>query len=196
MLSDKHTNNILQVTKHLGKQNGVPVFGALHSCINEYNEICSMILTPMKAHDQYMPALVAISQSLHTYGHPPVELIFTDNVHADKMELENVFSSLQLNVEQIPDHSSLEHLKYPSDWGITILSSPFQIENRLRSIMEDIPDGGELFVGMDIEWPADHFSSIQGQVAVISIACNQEIYLLQVSDCIQFFEISLLMVVD
>jgi hypothetical protein len=46
--------------------------------------------------------------------------------------------------------------------------------------MEDIPEGGELLVGMDMEWLVDLSSSIQGHVAVISIALEKEIYLLQV----------------
>jgi hypothetical protein len=164
----------------MGKQNGVPVFGALHTCTNEYNEIRSMILTPSKSHSQYMPALAAISQSLKMYGHPPVELVFTDNVRGDKAELEKVLPSLCKDVVPVPDHSLFEKLGVPGDWSVTILSSPFQINARLSSMMEDIPDGGELLVGMDMEWPVDLNSSIQGRVAVISIAFEKEIYLLQV----------------
>jgi len=168
--------------KHLGKQNGVPAFGALHSTTNKYNEIRSMVLTPTKAHNQYMPALATIPQSLKAYGHAPVELVFTDNVRADKMELENIFPSLCRDVLPIPDHSSYEQLECPLDWRITILSSSFQIESWLSSLMDDISNGEEMFVGMDMQWPVDRSSSIHGRVAVISIARDKEIYLLQVSD--------------
>ena len=154
-----------QVVKHLGKQNGVLVFGALHSTTNEYNEIHSMVLTPTKAHNQYMPALATIPQSLKAYGHAPVELVFTDSVRADKTELENIFPSLP-----ILDHSSYEQLECPPNWRITILSSSFQIESWLSSLMDDISNGEEMFVGMDMEWPVDQSSSIHGRVAVISIA--------------------------
>jgi hypothetical protein len=141
-----------------------------------------MILTPTKAHNQYMPAMAAISQSLATYGHPPVQLVFTDNVRADKMKLESIFPSLQSNVEPIPDHSSYERLTCPPEWHIVSLSTSFQIETRLRSIMEDIPEGGELYVGVDMEWPVDRCTSIQGRVAVISIAWDKEIILIQVGN--------------
>lgn len=46
--------------------------------------------------------------------------------------------------------------------------------------MEDIPEGGELCVGVDMEWPVDRCTSIQGRVAVISIAWDKEIILIQV----------------
>lgn len=167
--------------KHLEKQNGVPVFGALHSTTNEYNEIHSMVLTPTKAHNQYMSALATIPQSLKAYGHAPVELVFTDNVWADKMELENIFPSLCRDILPIPDHSAYEQLECPPDWHITILSLSFQIESWLSSLMDDISNGEEMFVGMDMEWPVDRSSLIHGQVAVISIAQEKEIYLLQVS---------------
>ena len=139
-----------------------------------------MILTPTKAHNQYTPALLAISHSLEVYGHPPVDLVFTDNVRGDKAELENIFPSLLRDVQPIPDQSSYPTLSCPPEWQITILSSSFQIESRLNSLMEDVSDDGELVVGLDMEWPVDRSCSISGRVAVISIALEREIYLLQV----------------
>jgi hypothetical protein len=45
-----------QVIKHLGKVNGKTVFaGGLHTCVNEITEIRSMVLTPSKAHNHFMP---------------------------------------------------------------------------------------------------------------------------------------------
>ncbi len=56
--------------------------------MNEYGEVRAMTLTPTKAHDQFMPALAEIPRSLKKYGYADVEVIFTDNVRADKAELE------------------------------------------------------------------------------------------------------------
>jgi hypothetical protein len=46
--------------------------------------------------------------------------------------------------------------------------------------MEDVTQGEELYIGMDMEWPVDRTSSIQGQVVVISIAYEKNVFLLQV----------------
>ena len=40
-----------------------------------------------------MPVLAAIQKSLGMFGHPPTEVIFTDNVHTNKCEFEKVFPS-------------------------------------------------------------------------------------------------------
>ncbi len=56
------------------------------------------MLTPTKAHDQFMPALAEILTSLKKYMHGDVELVFTDNIHANKPELERVFPLLTYNV--------------------------------------------------------------------------------------------------
>jgi hypothetical protein len=139
-----------------------------------------MILTPSKAHSQFMPALSAITESLKTYGHSLIELVFTDNVHGDKGELERVLPSLREGIIPVADCSTYPKLVLPLDWKVTILSSAYQINTRLSSLMEDIKDDKELFVALDMEWSVDRSSSIQGRVAVISIATNNEIYLLQV----------------
>ncbi|KAK0451981.1 uncharacterized protein EV420DRAFT_1645916 [Desarmillaria tabescens] len=64
-----------KVPKHLGKVNGIPVFGALHTVVNEFGEVRAMTLTPTKAHDQFMPALSEIANSLKKYGHGKIELV-------------------------------------------------------------------------------------------------------------------------
>jgi hypothetical protein len=91
-----------------------------------------------------------------------------------------MFPSLQVNVVPIPDQSSYETLTYLLEWQSTILSSPFQIESHLRSIMGDVTEEEELYIGMDMEWLVDWASSIQGWVAVTSITYEKNVFLLQV----------------
>jgi len=85
---------VSQVPKHLGKVHGEPVFGALHTCANEYVEVQKMMLMPTKAHNQFMPALAQIPHSLRQYGHVDTEVIFMDVPHLDGPELEHVFPSI------------------------------------------------------------------------------------------------------
>src|SRR5882762_3133122 len=112
---------LIQVIKHLGKVNGTPIFGALHSVVNEYGECCAMTLTINKAHNQIMPALAAIPASLQMYGHGEVELVYTDNVRGDKAELERAFPSLSQGVTPIT--AELPVLTWPSDWDPYVLGT-------------------------------------------------------------------------
>jgi hypothetical protein len=166
--------------------NGETVFaGGLQTAVNEYTEVCSMVLAPSKAHNQYIPAIAAVSNSLETYGHSPMDIVFTDNVRGDKAELDAAIPALRRDVVPVPDMSSLKALTLPSDWTIMVLSSTYQVNTRLNSIMDDLPNGDDFFVAMGMEWSVDRINGIQGRVALISFTFGSEIFLLLV----QFFHI-------
>src|SRR5215471_4255232 len=114
-----------------------------------------MALGLSKAHHQYIPAIAAIPRSLEMYGHEPLEVVFTDNVRGDKAELEAVLPDLKRDVVPIPDKSSLQTLTVPSEWRIIILSSTYQINTRLNSIMDDLRDGEDMYVAVGMEWSVD-----------------------------------------
>ncbi|OBZ79508.1 hypothetical protein A0H81_01196 [Grifola frondosa] len=162
MLSAKllQVDHTFKIVDHIGKINGIRVFNALHTSINEYGEIRSMIMTPTKAHDQFMPALRAVSDSLKTYGHGPIELVYTDNVPGDKPELEHLLPSLLNDVISVPDSSSLEHLTLPLDCNIVMLSSAFQVNTRLGSIIASLRIKEDLYAAVDMEWSVDLESEI------------------------------------
>jgi len=138
-----------------------------------------MVLTPTKAHDQFMPALQQISKSLTMYGHSPIELVFTDNPRGDKRELETNIPSLLTDVVAVPDSSALQNLKLPETVQTLVLSSAFQINTRLNSIMSAISQS-EFYVALDMEWSVNREMGIQGRVAVISMTYGQEIFLIPV----------------
>lgn len=128
-----------------------------------------------------MPALAAISDSLQLYGHGPVELVYTDNVRSDKSELEHMIPSLRSDIVPILDLSSLPKLVIPQDWQILVLSSRYQVNTRLGSMMEGFDSSQDSYLAMDMEWAVDRANGIQGKVAVISIALPSEIFILPVS---------------
>ncbi|KAF5383665.1 hypothetical protein D9615_003783 [Tricholomella constricta] len=172
-----------KVPKHLGKVGGEPVFGALHTTVNEYTEIRQMTFTPTKAHNQCMPPIANIPHSLRKYGHGDVEAIFTDSV-TDKNELERVIPSLKHDVVPCPALSTFPELDIPSDWSYTTLQSAYQINTHLNIIMEGLdklPESESLSLAMDMEWSVDRANGIFGRVAVVSIAFNKCIYLIQLS---------------
>ncbi|KAG6894804.1 hypothetical protein C0992_004572, partial [Termitomyces sp. T32_za158] len=168
-----------KVIRHLGKVSGETVFsGGLHTSINEMNEIQSMVLTPSKAHAQFMPALQAISKSLETYGHKPIGAVMTDMPRIDKPELERTLPSLLTDVVPVPDIAALPKISIPIEWNVTQLSSRFQVNTRLNTIMDGLAKDEHFFVAMDMEWSVDIESGIQGQVALISMAFEHEIFLI------------------
>ncbi|TCD61520.1 hypothetical protein EIP91_008291 [Steccherinum ochraceum] len=168
-----------KVIKHIAKINGISVVGAMYGGVNEYGEIRILLLTEGKAHAQYMPAMQAVSESLKTYGHDPIELIFTDNPRADKPELERAFPSLLKDVVPVPDASSLEPLSIPPQFTpIDLLESAFRVTSRCAEIIQRIPPNGDFYVAMDMEWPVDPDTHMQGLVSVISIAYHQGLYVI------------------
>lgn len=144
-------------------------------------------MTPTKAHSQFMPALCGIAKSLETYGHKPIDIIFTDNPRGDKQELEANLPSLLRNVFPVPSKSNLEHLKIPPDVTIFTLSSLYQVNTRFSSIMDSLKREDILPVALDMEWSVDRSSGTQGRVAVISIMIKNEIFLIPVcNSCLPF----------
>lgn len=142
-----------------------------------------MTLTPTKAHDQFMPVLAEIPRSLQKYGHKDITALFTDNVRADKAQLERVLPSLSYDIIPVPVASSLEHLSIPLAWHVSILESTFQINTRLNILMESlecIPESDTINVAVDMEWSVDRSSGIYGRVALLSIAYEKCIYLIRV----------------
>lgn len=90
---------------------------------------------------------------------------------------------LLADVTPVPD-SSLEHLTLPTNFSIILLSSTYQVNTRLNSIMNDFHQGEDVFAAIDMEWPVDLVNGIQGRVALISLTFGKDIFLLPVSPII------------
>jgi hypothetical protein len=139
-----------------------------------------------------MPVLAEVAHSIRRYGHPDVQLLYTDNVRGDKNMYECVFPSLKENVKPVVPPSSLEALSIPDDWQTTLLSTSFQINSRLNALMDElrhIPESQNLNVAMDMEWPVNLTTGIYGRVAIISISFEKSIYIIQVCDHFLYFKI-------
>ena len=149
--------------------------------MNEFSEIRSLVLTPTKAHNQFMPALQAISSSLSTYGQSPIEFIFTDSPRHDKFELERNIPSLLKDVVPTPNPSTMAALSLPTGTSVLMLSSTYQVNTRLNSILSDIRDNEIFYVGLDMEWPVNRETGVHGHVALISLTYGEEIFLIPVS---------------
>ncbi|KAM6501786.1 hypothetical protein JOM56_001763 [Amanita muscaria] len=167
-----------KVLKHVARLNGVPVYEALHTSVNEYSEIRSMTFTATKSHSQFMPALAAIARSLEIYGHNPVGIVVTDCPRGDKAELEAVLPSLRKDVIPVPDPKSIPTLSLPPDTIIQTLSTTYQVKTCLEAIMESVSGDEDYHAAVDMEWPVNIGAGIQGHVSLISITFGKEIFLI------------------
>ena len=139
-----------------------------------------MVMTPTKAHSQYMPAIREVSKSLATYGHKPIQLVFTDAPRIDKQELEINVPSLLKDIVPVPNHSVLDPLTIPVSATVVILSSSFQVNTRLNSIMSQIRHDEDFVIAVDMEWSVNRDTGIHGRVALISLTYGKEIFIIPV----------------
>ncbi|CDO73771.1 hypothetical protein BN946_scf185015.g99 [Trametes cinnabarina] len=149
--------------KRLARVDGVSVFPGLHSTVNEYGEIRAMALSASKAHDQYIPILSKIPESLQLFGHKATQCVFTDNVRADKNQLEHAFPSLRAGVVPVPPLSDLPALEIPPTWSHVHLATPQQVNLRFNIIMNHRTANLSPTVAFDMEWPVDTTTGIHGR---------------------------------
>ncbi|KAF9076554.1 hypothetical protein BDP27DRAFT_1357979 [Rhodocollybia butyracea] len=155
-----------RLAKHVFKLDGAPIFTALLTVTNEKGEI--------KVYD------------LLVYGHDLPQAFYTDNM-VDKGMLESIFSSLRDSVTPVQKHAHLPVLPVPAHVRSPhVLDSITTTNNTMRGILDDIPSSGYLVVGFDSEWNVDVAPSGRlsgrGPPAVIQIAQEEHIYILQVGE--------------
>ncbi|KAG6887295.1 hypothetical protein C0992_012940 [Termitomyces sp. T32_za158] len=177
-----------KITKHIAKVNSVLVFTALLTVTNEKGEIrvCSLVET--KSHSQYELALKRTSNSLSLYGHAQPTVFYMDNM-GDKEFLEKIFPSLCSNVVPIEKYAELEPLTLPNDITVSVKKSEQAIDNAMRTILDLLFDNDTIdpiVVGLDAEWNTEtsdrEYITGCGQTAVLQIALDSNIFILQIGN--------------
>ncbi|KIM50189.1 hypothetical protein SCLCIDRAFT_1184980 [Scleroderma citrinum Foug A] len=138
-----------------------------------------MTFTPSKAHDGWAPVLKAILPSLHDYGHPEPQVVFTDNVRADKDKLLSIFPSLSAGVTPIAPAARLESLTFPSDWEVIHLTNTHQVNLHFNIIMSHHSAVSPVTVGFGMQWPINISTGKSGQVALLAFTYEKAVYLIQ-----------------
>ncbi|KAG1837860.1 hypothetical protein DFJ58DRAFT_725191 [Suillus subalutaceus] len=67
------------VMQLFGRVCGVKSFDGLHTTVNEYSEIVSIVITQNKGHEQIGPVLRAVVAAAKMFGHTPTEAVYTDS---------------------------------------------------------------------------------------------------------------------
>ena len=74
-------------------------------------------------------------------------------------------------------------LTLPADWGVHILETPWLVNARLKALLNDIqqqPSDSKYVIAMDMEWPVDLSTGVQGCVSLLSMAFKNCVYLIPV----------------
>lgn len=129
-------------------------------------------------------------ESLDLYGHRQPELFYTDNM-ADKSFLESSFNSLREAVVPVEKYGNLEPFILPSDVQIFARTGDSAINAALSTILDQVPtdDSSDLIVGYDSEWNftlSDNGQQERGEIAIVQIAYEKRVYILQVSLHVDF----------
>jgi hypothetical protein len=140
-----------------------------------------MVITQNKGHEQIGPVLRAVAAAAKMFGHTPTEAVYTDSVRADRLAYQQYFPSLLDNVVPVPNSSPLEPFRVPGSWRTVHLTSTTQVNLRFDNIMAIHDDSHPVVVGVSMCWPVDVTSGVHGRVALIQIAHESTVYLIQVS---------------
>ena len=71
-------DNSHKINKHIAKINGVPIFGALWTCMDS-RYIRAQALTLTKAHEERSGPLTGVANSIQLYGYDYPSLAFSDD---------------------------------------------------------------------------------------------------------------------
>jgi hypothetical protein len=128
-----------KLVKHLSKVEGSPVFTALYTLCNEYEEIRMQVLVPSKAVAHLEVPFENMRKAFDLYGHAQPEVFFTDNVTGDRQFLERVLPSLTRSVSasELPRRTHLPLLQLPSD-DVHFLCQGPAIERAINCILDDV----------------------------------------------------------
>ncbi|KAG7093302.1 hypothetical protein E1B28_006984 [Marasmius oreades] len=114
-LAGDHTFRIMKAMARLKSE---PIFGALFSLVNEWEEIRAQAMALTKGFSILPEMFKQVSIGLKEHGHQPTSLYFCDNPPAERDFHERVTESLKKDVQHTPAKQTMEQLP-----GIKLLAS-------------------------------------------------------------------------
>ncbi|KAJ7017554.1 hypothetical protein C8F04DRAFT_979056 [Mycena alexandri] len=177
-----------KVPKYLMKLNGVMVFVALFTIVNEFEQIRFQAFVPTKSLSHIHAALEGISQSLQAHGLPQPVLGFTDNVASDAATFMQYLPSLAAGVSpvELSEFSTLPQLILPDGVTWHLCQGYREIDIACGNILELVTDEDDdnklVDIGFDMEWEFTTGIGASGpqKTALIQIAVNDVVYMLYV----------------
>ncbi|KAJ7434171.1 hypothetical protein FB451DRAFT_1379978 [Mycena latifolia] len=142
-----------KITKHIANEDGVPIFGALWTCMTS-RYIRAQALTLTKSHEERIGPLMGIAKSAKRYGFGEPLVAYSDDPVKDKSMLCAAFPSLAENLTPIAVAHGLESLSLPATVKITYLDSISLVQDAFKSFVAalDADQQAHLCVSLDAEW--------------------------------------------
>jgi hypothetical protein len=176
-----------KLPKYLMKLNGVEIFVALFTLLNEYEQIRLQAFVPTKSLAHIRDSLEAFVKALEAHGLAQPIMGYTDNVASDAAFFVDCISNLGKNVQpvQLEEFSDLPKWKIPSDVTVHTCSTEQQIQSACNSIIESVStDESIVHLGFDMEWEfsIERSGGEPKKTALVQIAFPTLVYLLQIYD--------------
>ena len=174
-----------KLPKYLMKLNGVEIFVALFTLLNEFEQIRLQAFVPTKSLAHIRDSLEALVKSLEAHGLAQPAMGYTDNVASDAAFFVDCIPNLGKNIKpvQLEEFSDLPRWKIPSDVTIHTCSTEQEIQSACNSIIESVStDESVVHLGFDMEWEFSIERSDGGpkKTALVQIAFPTLIYLLHI----------------
>jgi len=173
-----------KLSKLLTKMDGVAIFIALFTLVNEKEQIRYQAFTPTKSLSHLHVGLEKFSESLTLHGHPPTKLGYTDNVASDTGTFIKYIPALGKDVEIVDtdEHPELDTMVLPPDVTVVVCKTEAEIQSVCDAILERmLEEPAVLHVGFDMEWDFNaERSGGSNATALIQIALSNIVYLLRI----------------
>ncbi|KAF8133168.1 hypothetical protein K438DRAFT_1998221 [Mycena galopus ATCC 62051] len=160
-----------KVNKHIAKVDGVPIFGAMWTCMSGFY-IRAQALTLTKGHDERLGPLMGIAASAKLYGYSDPAVVYSDDPVKDKSMLLTAFPTLGEKLTPMAAAHGLKSLCLPPSVEVTFLGAVNLVESALSSLLAplDLDPAENLCMSLDAEWNI----SRQVGVSTLQIAPHSE----------------------
>jgi len=174
----------LQLTKFFAKLGGVSTHVAMYSGVNEFEECRIQALTLTKSLDYVEGCYKNLDTGLQAHGHPPTQLMYTDNAQNELAYHERTTRSLQENVSHviIDPFKHLPLLLLPAEQKCTFYEESDLIDAACDHLLSGTQlSKTKLVVGFALCYMGRADAPESGGVHMIQIATGNTVYLFKVS---------------
>lgn len=172
---------LIQVSKHLGKIDGQPLFTGLNTVMTS-KYIRSQTLTYTKAHEERIGPLSGVGRSSERYNTGKALVAFTDVPDQDYSLLTPLFPSLREKVAPAGVALGLKPLELPPDTKVIVLDTYERIALAISAILEPtLEDKARVVVvHLDAEWNITRTVGVSC-IQILAEHIPNTIYILRVS---------------
>ncbi|KAF8188822.1 hypothetical protein K438DRAFT_1764080 [Mycena galopus ATCC 62051] len=177
-LANDHT---FWVVEHTGKLKGESVHTALHSVVNEWEEVRSTILCLTKSMTFVEGTHQGIEQGLKEHGHKPTQVVYSDQPQVERSFHEKLMPSLREGVEHVTIYSGLPPLELSKDLPIEFARDSHSIQALCSEILEAAASNPSGHFLLAVSTKSNGCNSVAAKLHIIQFRTSKTVYILQVT---------------